>query len=141
KDQGSSADIMFLPLFKALKLCKENMTPFEGEIIGFTGDTVVPLGYIQLPVTLGKPPSARTNAILGRACLQAFGAVVSTIHLAMKFIGMDNKVVTIKADQELARLCYNTNLRATKTADQRRLEKMNLSKGTILLTDVNFCIY
>ena len=55
----------------------------------------------------------------------------------MKFIGLDNRVVTIKADQELARLCYNSSLSKKKGNEPGVLEKPQLSKGSILMADLD----
>ncbi|KAK7273455.1 hypothetical protein RIF29_14505 [Crotalaria pallida] len=142
---------MFLPLFKALKLRECNLIPFDGQLIGFMGDTIQPLGYIHLPVTLGQQPSSRTeiikflvvdcpaayNVILGRTSLQAFGAVVLTVHLAMKFVRADEKVVTVKAEQEAARKCYNASHGKVKNKEQTQLDKPSLDKGNVSLTDLD----
>ncbi|MDV3201216.1 MAG: hypothetical protein Q8877_03445 [Sweet potato little leaf phytoplasma] len=77
------------------------------------------------------------NAILGRPCLQAFGAVVSTVHLAMMFVGTDDKVVTVQAEQATSCLCYNASLGKIKSKDIKKLEKPSLGKGSVLLADLD----
>ncbi|XP_025660953.1 uncharacterized protein [Arachis hypogaea] len=47
----------------------------------------------------------------GRPSLNAFNAIVSTVHLCVKFLSQDNKVVTIHGDQKEARKCYNASLK------------------------------
>jgi hypothetical protein len=73
--------------------------PARHSLVGFTGEQVLPLGSIKLPVTTGTYPRQRTvmvrfliidrssayNAILGRTSLNEFKAVTSTPHLSMKF--------------------------------------------------------
>ncbi|KAK4383247.1 Retrovirus-related Pol polyprotein from transposon opus [Sesamum angolense] len=66
---------------------------------GFGGSEVIPLGTIDLPVSIGTEPQRKTmmvkflvvdtpfayNVILGRPDLNLFRAIVSTFHLKMKF--------------------------------------------------------
>ena len=46
------------------------------------------------------------NVLLGRPCLNAFGAIVSTPHLAMKFPADKGGICTVHADQQIVRECY-----------------------------------
>jgi len=115
-DQGSSADIMYYDLFKKLGLDDSTLIPYQGNLIGFTGDTIKPKRHVELRVSLGQKPNFRTitvkflvvdcrsayNAILERFSLNALGAVVSTLHLAMKFPGKNDQVITVKGDQSEA---------------------------------------
>jgi hypothetical protein len=92
--------------------------------VGFTGEQVVPLGSIELPVTAGTYPRQRTvmvrflildrpsayKAILERPALNEFKAVTSTPHLSMKF-PTEEGVGVEKRDQWMARECYNTSLK------------------------------
>ncbi|XP_064975045.1 uncharacterized protein LOC135618071 [Musa acuminata AAA Group] len=98
-DTGSSADILYLDAFQKLGLVKGNMSPMCSALIGFTGDSISPLGAITLPLTLGVPPRSKTvmtiflvidlptayNAILGRPTLNKVRAVVSTYYQTIKF--------------------------------------------------------
>ena len=59
-DQGSSADIMFWSLFDKMGLGSKELIPHKGSLIGFTGDTIIPKGYVDLKVCFGKKPSAKT---------------------------------------------------------------------------------
>ncbi|RZS23559.1 hypothetical protein BHM03_00056515 [Ensete ventricosum] len=68
-------------------------------LIGFTRDSIAPLGTIVLLITLGQEPRSKTlvvtfmvvelstpyNVILGRLTLNRFRVVVSTYHRAQKF--------------------------------------------------------
>lgn len=51
------------------------------------------------------------NVLLGRPCLNAFGAVVSTPHLTLKYPIEKRKVLTVRADQKTARECYAAGLK------------------------------
>lgn len=58
-EQGSSADIIFSDLFEKLGLKREVLTPPpppQGDLVGFTGDRIVPKGHIELRLTLGLSP-------------------------------------------------------------------------------------
>lgn len=55
-DQGSSADIIFDDLFEKLGLKREELTPHHGDLVGFTGERIVPRGHIELRLTMGSPP-------------------------------------------------------------------------------------
>ncbi|XP_061372006.1 uncharacterized protein LOC133314536 [Gastrolobium bilobum] len=122
-DHGSSVDILFLPCFRALGFTVDDLTPVAGELSGF--NTTKPLGVISLRLSFGTPPTSKSadiqflvldtpsayNAILGKRMFVAFEVSIFHPHLAMKFVARDNKVVTVKGDQIIARSCYNLSLR------------------------------
>ncbi|XP_057471965.1 uncharacterized protein LOC130760604 [Actinidia eriantha] len=98
-DNGSSADILFISAFERMKIGLDKLHPFHTPLIGFGGNTTHPLGWINLPVTLGTEPHQTTvwqdfivvncpspyNAILGRPTLGGIKAIMSTYHLKLKF--------------------------------------------------------
>ncbi|XP_025652729.1 uncharacterized protein [Arachis hypogaea] len=92
-DPGSSADVLFYSTFQKMKLNDKNLQPYSRELVGFS-DCRSPY-----------------NIILGRPSLNAFNAIVSTVHLCVKFLSQDNKVITIHGDQKDARQCYNASLK------------------------------
>ena len=49
-DQGSSVEIMYLDLFKGLKMKPEDLACYDSPLIGFDGKIVFPNGQIRLPV-------------------------------------------------------------------------------------------
>jgi len=51
------------------------------------------------------------NLLLGQPYLNMLGAVASTTHMKMKFPSSKEGVITIKADQRMARKCYESNLK------------------------------
>jgi hypothetical protein len=89
----------------------------------------MPKGYVDLKVLFGKKPGTKAvmtrfsvvncpsayKAILGRPTLNHLGAIVSTIHLAMKFHGEDGSVITVRGKGSDARRCYQESLKITKT--------------------------
>ncbi|XP_016192948.1 uncharacterized protein LOC107633865 [Arachis ipaensis] len=124
-DPGSSADILFYSTFKKMQLSDKALQPSGGELAGFSGERVPIAGYVWLRTTLGEPPNSKTldiqflvvdcvspyNIILGRPSLNSFGAIVSTIHLCVKFSLQDNTIATVHSDHKEARQCYNASLK------------------------------
>ncbi|XP_068466368.1 uncharacterized protein [Phaseolus vulgaris] len=124
-DQGSSADVMFWPTFERLQLSTDQLRPYGGCLYGFAGDQVEVRGYIELRTTFTdgtascmekikylvvNAPSAY-NILLGRPTLNRIGAVPSTRHRKVKLPSMEGVIVTIRADQEEAKRCYENSLK------------------------------
>ena len=55
-DNGSSVDILYFQAFKKMGLKVNDLKPSPNLVYIFTGDFVVPLGVISLPMTLGEYP-------------------------------------------------------------------------------------
>ena len=53
-DDGSGAEIMYLDLYKRLKLRLEDLTPYSSPLMSFDGRTVMSKGQIRLPVQTGQ---------------------------------------------------------------------------------------
>ncbi|GFZ11327.1 hypothetical protein Acr_22g0007250 [Actinidia rufa] len=118
-DSGSSADILFISAFEKMKVGLNKLHPFHTPLIGFGGNTTHPLGWINLPITLGTEPQQTTvwqdfivvdcpspyNSILGRPTLGRFKPITSTYHLKMKFPTLTG-IGEVKGDQKVARQCF-----------------------------------
>jgi len=101
-----------------------DLLPHDTTLVAFTRDRIIPQNYLKIRLTLEGEGEAKMipawflvvdylqayNIILGRLMLNAKGAIVSTRHLAMKFISDEGKVVTIHRNQQVARNCYNMSL-------------------------------
>lgn len=111
-DQGSSVNILCWATFVKVDLSEDIIAQFNEQIVGFAEKRVDTWGYLDLRTRLGTGKEARVlrirfllveantsyNALLGRSCLNAFGAIVSTPHLAMKFPSNKGVICMMKVD-------------------------------------------
>ncbi|XP_072064672.1 uncharacterized protein [Arachis hypogaea] len=122
-DKGSSTDILFKPAFDKLGLDERELKVYPDTLYGLGDMPIKPLGFIPLHTTFGKRENSKTlsidfivvdvgsayNALIGRTTLNRLGAVVSTLHICMKF-PTPKGIATVRGDQKLARKCYNESL-------------------------------
>ncbi|GAV80416.1 LOW QUALITY PROTEIN: hypothetical protein CFOL_v3_23877, partial [Cephalotus follicularis] len=55
-DSGSSADILYKHSFDQLRIPADQLKPVKTPLVGFTGETIHPLGSINLSVVVGTAP-------------------------------------------------------------------------------------
>ena len=106
-DQGSGAEIMYLDLFRGLKLRPEDLTYYDSPLKGFDGKIVFRKGQIRLPIQ-ARSEVMEVNfivvdayspytTIVARPLLHALGAVSSTLHLKVKYPSRDQVKELVKS--------------------------------------------
>ncbi|XP_072076839.1 uncharacterized protein [Arachis hypogaea] len=149
-DPGSSADVLFYSTFQKMKLSNNILQSTGGDLVGFSGERVLIIGSVWLQTTLGEHPLSKTcdiqylvvdcfspyNIILGRPFLNKFGAIVSTVHLCVKFPLQDDHVVTIHGDHKEARQCYNIGMKFQNYLKQQ-VNNVDLTNNSSTLADLD----
>ena len=111
-DQRSGADVMYLDLFKGLRLKNQDLAKYDSPLVSFDGRVVIPQGRTSLPVSMeGKEVMATFivvdsfspyTTILGRPWIYVMGAIPSTLHMKVKFC-TKHGVATMRGNQKVAR--------------------------------------
>ena len=120
----SSTDIIFASSFDKMGIGREKLEPVNTCLRGFSGERVLPLGSVQLVLTLGDPPCQATamvrflivdapsayNMLLGRPSLNAIRVVPSAYHMVIKF-PTANGVGMVQGNQRIAREFYSASMK------------------------------
>ena len=118
-DNGSFANIIYLPAYQQMKIDKERLRPIDIPLVGFTGNKVKPSGVVSLRIEAGTfPKQVRTsveflvvdcpsayNVIIGRPTLNKLKAITSTYHLLVRFL-TEHGIRELRGDQATAKECY-----------------------------------
>ena len=119
-DQGSGAYVMYLDLFKGFGLKDQDFTKYDSPLLSFDGRVVIPQGQISLPVNMeGKEVMvtfivvnlfSSYTAILERPWIHTMGAILSTLHMKVKF-RTKYGVATVRGNQQVAQQCLVATIR------------------------------
>ena len=117
---------------------RENEEPVNAYLRGFSGERVLPLGLIQLVLTLGDPPCWATtilrflivdapstyNMLLGKPSLNTIRVIPSAYHMVIKF-PTANGVGMVRGNQRIARECYLASMKQ-KMVDNIYMDELDM---------------
>ncbi|XP_057811516.1 uncharacterized protein LOC131025746 [Salvia miltiorrhiza] len=119
-DSGSAVNILYLECLQNMGVEAHN-EPTNAPLFGFGGEMVMPIGFVELSLTLGYADASKTkvirflvvdmpkpsyNVILGRPALTTFRAIISMFHLKMKFPIGGGRVGEVWGDQKASKACH-----------------------------------
>jgi hypothetical protein len=92
------------------------LKPSDNPLYGFGGKGTFPMGKIELPLSFGVAPNARSeqvtfdivdmvypyNAIMGQGSINKFEAAIHGLYLCMNTLGLQG-VITVYGNQQTAR--------------------------------------
>ncbi|XP_047180350.1 uncharacterized protein LOC124847012 [Vigna umbellata] len=147
-DQGSSVNILYWKTFQQMDISEDLIAPYNEQIVGFSWERVDTRGYVDLRTCLGTERSKEVktrfllvdantsyNVLLGRPCLNAFGAIVSTPHLTLKFLLDSGSICTVRSDQRIARECYMAGLKVQPSSSDRP-SRQRRRRSEVAMTDL-----
>ena len=123
-DNGSLTNIIFASAFDKMAIGREKLELVKAHLRVFSGERVLPLGSIQLVLTLGDSPCQATivvrflivdapstyNILSGRPSLNVVRAIPSACHMVIKF-PITNGVGMVRGNQRIARECYLASMK------------------------------
>ncbi|XP_057775283.1 uncharacterized protein LOC130994259 [Salvia miltiorrhiza] len=146
-DSGSAVNILYLECLQNMGV-KAHIEPTNAPLFGFGGEMVMPIGFVELSLSLGNADASKArvirflvvdmpkpsyNVILGRPALTMFRAIISMFHLKMKFPIGGGRVGEVWGDQKMSKACHVQMLthssgrkreRITEGPDARKKGKM-----------------
>uniref|UniRef100_A0A2N9HF13 Integrase catalytic domain-containing protein n=1 Tax=Fagus sylvatica TaxID=28930 RepID=A0A2N9HF13_FAGSY len=105
-DNGSSADILYLPAYQQMRLDKDKLRPMDAPLVGFTGDKICPVGIVTLPITVGTHPktvSKTVDFLRPRREVRGDQVAARECYLASLGSGGQNQTMTIEEQKILVK--------------------------------------
>ncbi|XP_075660265.1 uncharacterized protein LOC142630092 [Castanea sativa] len=119
-DQRSGAEIIYLDLYKGLKLKPKDLSKYDTHLLGFDGRIVIPKGMIKLSMRTSNEvveidfividAYSPYTAILARPWLLAMKTVSSTLHIKVKYPSK-GRMGELVGCQTMARQCMVAAIR------------------------------
>jgi hypothetical protein len=144
-DNDSQTDIIFLHAFDRMGISHSLLKPSDNPLYGFSGKGTFPVGKIELPLSFGVAPNARSehvtfdivdmvypyNAIMGRGSINKFEAAIHRLYLCMKIPGPQG-VITVYGNQQPRTTSNETSFqgKGTYTALRRNAKSPRLPGQT-----------
>lgn len=118
---------MYWDAFVGLKVLRDLMGPHPRVLVGFMGAKTKVQGYVDLEITFGDQRDKSfmirymvvnapltNNILIGRLSLNKLEAIMSRVHLKVKFPLEDRSVNTISVNQEISWKFNEESLKARK---------------------------
>jgi len=112
-----------------MRILIEEMIPYDDHVVDFSTERVGTKRYIELYTTFDLDKASKTlkikylvidantsyNIFFKWSSLNKLGVIVSTPHLAMKFLSLSGDILIIHVDQKIAMECYAESMRVEPT--------------------------
>ncbi|GAA0174454.1 hypothetical protein LIER_27842 [Lithospermum erythrorhizon] len=123
-DTGSLVDILYVSTFDKLHLPRSLIQPLHTPLMEFTGHSINAMEVVVMDFTVGADTKVTTiraqftvvdiedhscNGLIGWPILTALRAIVSPVHLKMKF-PTPGGIGEVCGDQKKERRCYQTSV-------------------------------
>uniref|UniRef100_A0A2N9GGQ7 Reverse transcriptase/retrotransposon-derived protein RNase H-like domain-containing protein n=1 Tax=Fagus sylvatica TaxID=28930 RepID=A0A2N9GGQ7_FAGSY len=105
-DNGSSADILYLPAYQQMKFDKDKLRPMDAPLVGFTGDKVCLVDIVTLPITIGtysKIVSKTVDFLIVNWEVRGDQVVARECYLASLGSEWQNQTMTIEEQKTLVK--------------------------------------
>ncbi|XP_073309956.1 uncharacterized protein [Primulina huaijiensis] len=150
-DSGSSVNVLFKEAMDQMDLGDYTVEPISTALFGFTGHAILPLGVVNLPLSLGSGDTRKTMiinfVILERPAMAAFMAIASALHQKIKF-PVGEAVGDVRGDQKISQKCYVEEVRVeqksakiehTSRPESRGFDQLHLIEEAEEVTSKDVC--
>ena len=128
-DQGSGTNVMYPDLYRGFGMKKEDLSKYDTRVVILEGQILLPMNMkgkevvvAFIVVTLFSP----YTVILGKPWIHMMGAILSTLHLKVKFRTEQGIAIVKGSRQQIGktnRVNTRNPLRRSPYSNYRKLEK------------------